>query len=271
MKSLKSLFILLLLTVSMGATAQTTLKEAFKAFLKANPSGTTMNPETMRNAFELMNSGIIKDYDKEKSVQLIDKYLKEEFWNDAIDGMLPFIEDKLNVDEVNELTAKLLTKEGSSYQEHWSKINANANFEKIGSDLANNIIGGEDPAPIQPIDCPAEYKQLFEQFFKESGNEKLFTSMFDGLSSSTTGEQSTMMDKVKTYIMDNASTLILNESYGTLTEDDMRFGLELFKSQAYQNQMKAMSSIMSNAQELGMSIVMKYLTWLQGQGVETKM
>ena len=73
MKTFKSLFVLLLLTVSMAASAQTTMKEAFKAYIGTNPSFTNMSPETMGNALELMNASIMKDYNEAKSKELVDK------------------------------------------------------------------------------------------------------------------------------------------------------------------------------------------------------
>ena len=139
MKEFKSLLILLLLTCSMAATAQTTMKEAFKAYMQANPSATNFSPEILRNALEMMNAGLIKNYDETKSKQLVDNYLKEKFTDDAVDAMLPYMEEKLKVEEVNELTAKLSTDKGKSFVEHWSKINGNTSkFEQLGKEMAEN-------------------------------------------------------------------------------------------------------------------------------------
>ena len=80
MKSIKSIFVVLFLAISMGANAQTTLKEAMKAFMQASPSATNMTPETMGTALKQMNVGVMTNYDAEKSNQLVDKYLKEKFY-----------------------------------------------------------------------------------------------------------------------------------------------------------------------------------------------
>lgn len=272
MKEFKSLLILLLLTCSMAATAQTTMKEAFKAYMQANPSATNFSPEILRNALEMMNAGLIKNYDETKSKQLVDNYLKEKFTDDAVDAMLPYMEEKLKVEEVNELTAKLSTDKGKSFVEHWSKINGNTSkFEQLGKEMAEKVLANEEPTPIQPIKCPGSYKKLFQQFYEIAGQKDFLSSMFDGLSDSFTEEQENMMTKIKNYLSDNLNTMMLNESYGIMTEEDLKYGIELSKTQAWQNQMKFTSYTMSHAQEMGMSILMKYVSWLQEKGVETNM
>ena len=80
-----------------------------------------------------------------------------------------------------------------------------------------------------------------------------------------------MMEKIKGYLSSNLCTVLLNESYGILTEEDMKFGLELGKKQAWQDVMKGAASLMSHSQEMGMNVVMNYVTWLQDQGVDTNM
>ena len=164
MRKFKSLFILLLLTVSMAATAQTTFKEAFKAYLETNPSFTNLSPENMRNVLEMMNSGLMKDYDEAKSTELVNNYLKGPFVENMVDVMLPYFENKISVDELKELTAILQTEKGKAYQQHSAKINeAYDKFEKIGADIASQFLSGQEPAPIQSINCPESYKKLFQQ------------------------------------------------------------------------------------------------------------
>ena len=273
MKSIKSIFVVLFLAISMVANAQTTLREAMKAFMQASPSATNMTPETMGAALKQMNIGVMTNYDAEKSNQLVDKYLKEKFYDHVIDAMLPYMEKYVTVDDLKELTNQMLTPAGKVFQEHQAVINVNAShFEQVGQDVASKIVAGETPAPIEPVICPDSYKQLFYQYFEESNlmssMEPLFNSMAGG---DLNDSQKEMMGKVKEYFMVNMPNLYLNESYGTMTEDDLRFGTQLYKSNAWKNEMKAMKDAMGHAQEMGMSVVMGYLDWLKGQGVDTNM
>ncbi|MBO4822587.1 MAG: hypothetical protein J5548_14115 [Prevotella sp.] len=272
MKTFKSLFILLLLSVSMAATAQTTMKEAFKAYIKTNPSFTNMSPETMGNALEAMNLGLMKNYEEAKSKELVNKYLEESFMDDLVDAMLPFMEEYVSVDEIKELTDIFSSGQGKTFQEHWGKINGTGSkFEQLGIEIAQKVMSGEEPTPVQAVTCPESYKNLFQQFYKESGQEGLLTSAFNGLTESFSDDQKSMMEKIKGYLSSNLCTVLLNESYGILTEEDMKFGLELGKKQAWQDVMKGAASLMSHSQEMGMNVVMNYVTWLQDQGVDTNM
>ena len=103
-----------------------------------------------------------------------------------------------------------------------------------------------------------EYGGLSMEAFEHTPGQKDFlSSMFDGLSDSFTEEQENMMTKIKNYLSDNLNTMMLNESYGIMTEEDLKYGIELSKTQAWQSQMKFTSYTMSHAQEMGMSILMK--------------
>ena len=96
--------------------------------------------------------------------------------------------------------------------------------------------------------------------------------LFDSLAGPSLNDaQKEIIEKVKNYFNVNMPNLYLNESYGIMTEDDLKFGRQHYKSTAWKNEMKAMKEAMGNAQEMGMSVVMSYLKWLKEQGVDTKM
>ena len=74
--------------------------------------------------------------------------------------------------------------------------------------------------------------------------------------------------KIKQSIKDNHRTLQLNKSYGNMTDDDLKFGLELFQTPAWKNQIKAMKEVMNHPGEFSMVFTRKYLNWLKKQGIE---
>ena len=271
MKSFKSFLLILFMATSMVAHAQTTLRDAFKAFVEACPSATNMTPETMGPALKQMNISVMANYDEEKSNQLVEKYLNEKLLDHIIDAMLPYLEKYVTAEDLKLLTEQMQTPQGQLFQAHQSAFNAKFNqFTQLGKDLAAKIISGETPAPIEPVACPDSYKQLFLQYFEESNLMDSMSPFFDSIGGAQLNDtQKEMMNKMKQYFSDNMSTIYLNESYGTMTEDDLRFGLQYYKSNAWKNEMKAMGESMSHAQEMGMGVVMSYLNWLKGQGVET--
>lgn len=266
MKTFKSLLVLLLLTVGIAGRAQTTQKEALKALMQTSPIAMNMK---LQNGLELLNAKIIKDYDEAKSKELVDKYIKGPYLDDLAEAMLPFFEDKLNVKEMNELTTILQTERGKAYLEHSMKINNIINLEPLRKEIANKVVRGEELTPIQPIDCPNSYKKLFQQYYEKSGQEEIVKSMFDSLDDSMTDELKPIIGKCYNYLLNNIPTIMLNDSYGILTEDDMRFAIELSKNQAWPKYQKAISDLVSSIQELYLSILMNYTVWLQDQGVET--
>ena len=75
-------------------------------------------------------------------------------------------------------------------------------------------------------------------------------------------------DQFQTYLNENMPTLYLNEFYGTMTVDDLKFGTKLNNTQAWKDFNKGAKDMMSHSTELGMSIVTNYLTWLSNQGEE---
>ena len=273
MKSYKSILVILLLSTSMVVEAQTTLREAFKAFIEACPSAMNRTPETMGTALKQMNAGVITNYDPEKSDQLVEKYLNEKFYDQMTEAMLPYLEKNITVDDLKYLTEQMLTPAGKVFQEHQTILNAKANqFEKMGQDAAMKVVAGETPTPIQPVECPESYKQLFDQYYAESKLTDAMKPFFDSMAGTLLNEsQKAVMEKMKNYFTDNLPICYLNASYGIMTEDDLRFGTQLYKTDAWKNEMKAMKGAMSHAQELGMSVVMGYLGWLKTQGVETTM
>ena len=65
-------------------------------------------------------------------------------------------------------------------------------------------------------------------------------------------------------------TIYLNGSYGTMTMDDLKFGIKMFQTDAWKHIMQATAKMMSDPQKSGMAIMTSYVFWLTGQDVELK-
>ena len=65
-------------------------------------------------------------------------------------------------------------------------------------------------------------------------------------------------------------TIYLNMSYGIMTTDDLKFGIKMFQTDAWKHIMQSQNKLMSDAQNLGMTIMTSYVLWLTGQDVELK-
>lgn len=271
MNKFRVLIVMMMFAAAFSATAQTTHREAFKAFIKACPSATNLSPDAMTKALQALNQSVLKNYDATKSDQLINNYIKEKFWDDMLDAMMPYVEKNVTVAEINQLTELMTTNEGKIFQEHQAKMNSDlSRFEQMGMEMAQKILAGETPDPIKPVDCPESYKKLYYQFYEESSMSDSFLAIFDNIAGSgMTDEQQAKMNQMKDYMAKSMPTLYLNESYGIMTMDDLKFGLKVYKTTAWKNEMKVVKDISSHAQEMGMGVMMNYITWLQSQGVET--
>lgn len=81
--------------------------------MKVCPSALVGMDEKMGEALKLVNEKLITDYNGMTSEQLVNKYMKEQFFDDMIDKvMIPVIEKNATIAEINELTAAM-----SSHQE----------------------------------------------------------------------------------------------------------------------------------------------------------
>ena len=269
MKLHKYIFTLFLLTSCLAVSSQPSLNEAIKSFIQSTPSaikclGVTNSYLTQTNA-----AAMLFDYDETKSEQLVEKYMKEEMADDLAETLAPYMEKHINLEELNELTTKMMTEKGQLFQSHWRQANlVDSLVENMVTETINKIMSGDNATPIQVLDCPDNYKQLFMQFYKEMGEEDLFLAKFDIADIFFDSEQSVKWEKIKQSIKDNHRTLQLNKSYGNMTDDDLKFGLELFQTPAWKNQIKAMKEVMNHPGEFSMVFTRKNLNWLKKQGIE---
>ena len=275
MKTIRTIITLALLVICTMAQSQTTYKEAFKAMVEASPSAmNSLSPEKMETAIEGINKMALKNYTSAESERLVKKYVKEKFMDDLIESIIPYLENNVSVAELNELTAAMLTPQGKNFQEHQTIVNSKTNeFETLGANIAEAVMSGEETKNIQPIECPNSYKKLFEEYYAESGLSESVLPMLDVYAKlgDTTPSQKEAFEKMKHYFADNLPTIYLNASYGVFTEDDLKFGIKLYRSTAWKNEMKAVKDMMTHVQEFGMNFLMSYLLWLNEQGVDLNM
>ena len=271
MKAMKKvLFTMVLLATTIAAQAQNNYHDALKAYMQACPSALVGMDEKMGEALKLVNTELIKDYNGMTSEQLVNKYMKEQFLDDMLDKvMIPVVEKNATIAEIKEVTAAMSTQAGRTYQEHQKKLNSQNNFEEIAMKVAQTIIEGNTPKPVAvKSGIPQSYINLYSQFFKVSE----LTSMVGQMDNMFGDQKDTPeVQKIIKYFEDNIQTMYLNMSYGIMTTDDLKFGLKVYKTEAWKHMMKSSTEMVKDPQSLGMGIVMAYISWLQEQGVELKL
>ena len=264
----KVLFTLVLLATTFVAQAQNNYHDALKAYMKACPSAFVGMDEKMGEALKLVNEQLITDYNGMTSEQLVNKYLKEQFFDDMIDkALIPVVEKNATIAEINELTAAMSTPAGRTFQEHQKQMNSqNKVIEELCMDVMQDIIEGKNPKPVAvKSGIPQSYVNLYNQYFKVSGLQSMVGQMANMFGDK---KDTPEVKKFTKFMEDNVQTIYLNQSYGIMTTDDLKFGTKLCQTEAWKHMMKSSTDMMQDPQSLGMGIVMAYISWLQEQGVK---
>lgn len=272
MKTMKKvLFTMVLLATTIAAQAQNNYHDALKAYVKSCPSALVGMDEKMGEALKLMNNEIIEDYNGTTSEQLVNKYMKEQFFDDMIDKvMIPVVEKNATIAEIKELTAAMSTPAGRTFQEHQKKLNSQSKvIEELSMEVMQAIMAGDTPKPVAvKSGIPQSYVNLYNQYFKVSGLQSMVGQMANMFGDK---KDTPEVKKFTKFMEDNVQTIYLNQSYGIMTTDDLKFGTKLNKTEAWKHMMKSSTDMMQDPQSLGMGIVMAYISWLQEQGVKLKM
>ena len=269
MKSLRKLFVLALLAVSMTAAAQDEMTKAVMDYVKACPSAMVGLDGKMAETLKLVNQELIKNYNGKTSEELVNNYMTNLFLNDMVEGVwIPAMQGFVTVDELKQLTAVMSSREGKLFQEHQKKLNESANFEEIGKRIMETIIAGQEPedAKVNPS-CPKSYVSTFNKYYELSDLGSIVDQMGNMFGDK---KDDPRVKKYLAYMKKNILTLYLNSSYGTMTMDDLKFGIKMFQTDAWKHIMQSQNKLMSDAQNLGMTIMTSYVFWLTGQDVELK-
>lgn len=270
MKAIKQLFLLAFLAVSMTATAQDDMNAVLIDYVKACPSALVGMDDKMGEALKMINQQLIQEYNGKTSEELVSDYMENHFLNDMVENvMVPAVTEFATVDEVKQLAAAMKSPEGQTFQQHQKQMNENSDFEKLGTSIMETIIAGVEPEDIQPApSCPQSYIDTYYKFYDLSN----LNSMVNQLSAMF-GDKKDDPDvkKFVDYLTKNMRTIYLNQSYGIMTTDDLKFGLKVYQTDAWQHMTQASAKMVSDPQKLGMGIIMGYILWLQEQGVEIQM
>jgi transcriptional regulator of aromatic amino acid metabolism len=274
MKRLVLLFSLLFATV-VAMQGQQAFHDAVLDYIKACPSATVSINASMKGALQMMNKQIIKNYNQQRSDKLVERYLEGPFLEHMVDKLLaPMFQKHATVEDLKFLTSKFLTPKGKLFQEHQTKMNAvgvSLVEQKCGNAM-EQILAGQAPQSEQPRqDIPKSYQKLYSKFYKASKLNETIAPILATLSRNAGADKEDILNKFQDYMTANMETMYMNMSYNYMTTNDLKFGMKLFGSDAYQHVLAAMNEMPKMAQSGGMDVVMAYIQWLSEQGVELKM
>ena len=264
MKTTRFIISFFLMLFALGANAQDSYREAFKAYTKVNPNLQGYSSDKMKTALQGINSFLLQDMEEDEANKLTNRYLDEQFMDDMIDLLLPTMKENLTESDLKELTTILSTPEALSYTSHnleWTDAFTESMSEPI-LEASKAVSSGKTPAPISI--ASNINKQYADKFTLFANGSDLMSQFKKGLE--VGGGQ--LPEELMTWINNNLPNMMINSSYGIFTEKDLDFGISLSQMPLFKKTLNATNSLLDNPVAIGLSFITNYQNWLKKQGVE---
>ena len=270
----KLLFMLLTVMSCTICTGQESYEQVLKEYLSLNGTSSQMiDSNKIKSLLEEVNKQLLNDKDLPKSDELIEEYAASQMEKDMMSNVLiPMFKESVSEQDLKELVTMMNSKEGKQWKDNSEKA-ISAWGLSLGMSAMSIMLSDDDDETnnglIPNKDCTKSYQELFNQYYEDSQIEQLMNTMLPSMIPQamkklpSNEKVKKMFDKYQTYIQKNMKTLMLNCMFGTMTEGDLKFGINMFKKASYQNFIKTASKSISNIQEYGLAILNCYTTWLQ--------
>lgn len=284
---MKKLFIMVVITMLLATTAkvsaQDSYSETFVEMLKLSPQYQNISGsmENMKGMLPELNKKLLKD--QSKSEELINKYAESQMLTDFISAFFaPTMKEYITEAEIKDFKAILNTPEAKSYTEHEAVatqkmeqtittiIIESLSSEKALKDLTEGKLNLK-PVKIDPS-IPADYIATFDDAFNEEYLDKMLGSISGALAQSSENPQ--VVESLMAYIKTNMRALCLNSYYGTASKEDFVWAKKHQANPTTKKFTDAMLQVMAGfsdqekVQGSSFQFIMRYVMWLQKQGVE---
>ena len=278
MKKTRLLIALLVMLVAASGYAQDSYREAVKDYMAICSRG-AMDAylNKMDSTFKSNNTFWFESGDVDLK-QLTERYFKEGFMDYMADFMCAKIKD-LGVTEagLREFTSLMSTPEGQTYNEHSRQW-----VEAIKQDTTvfnGLIMAGEDPGPVQikaGIDpgYVEKYKKVMEADQAKAmlgildQYINMLATIFRQMPDEMNDVQNTL-DGMKKWMTANLPTVVLNNAYGIITEDDLDFVAKL-KTLDTHKLIGLLPMNPGDMMSLGQGGMKNYIEWMENHGAVMK-
>ena len=278
MKKTRLLIALLVMLVAASGYAQDSYREAVKEYLAVT------SQEALNDYWNMMDSVLKADntfWFESGNVdlnQLTERYFKEGIMDYMTDFMCAKIKD-LGVTEagLRAFTSLMSTPEGQTYNEHSRQW-----VEAIKQDTTvfnGLIMAGEDPGPVQikaGIDpgYVEKYKKVMEadQAKAMQGLLDQYINMLATIFRQMPDEMNdvqNMLDGMKKWMTANLPTVVLNNAYGIITEDDLDFVAKL-KTLDTHKLIGLLPMNPGDMMSMGIGVMKDYIEWMEDHGAVMK-
>lgn len=206
------------------------IKQAFGGLLQQMAGLSGQSSDDLQQVGDMLN-GMMDE--------VIAPYIdSDEFVTDMVDYVAPTLEDGFSEEELTELLAVYKSPKGKKFLESCKKLTENMTpmMTEVMTATMTVAMGGELP-PVEKVDCPEDYRTLFNEYFKLSAGAAL-VALDDKLD-----ESNEKMAKIKTYLTESLPETTLRMCYPAFTTDDLKLGIEICSQDIVQRYIKATASM----------------------------
>ena len=268
MKRIKVFLTIACALFAMGAHAQNdAYLKALTRYVKSNRTACIVPVEPLRKGLTDLTNRMLANKRGFTTEELVDVYIRQQFMPDMVEHVLmPTYGRHVTTEELRELTDLYKTTKGKFYLAHLMQCQTrlDATIEELLRWQAEEMDKGSQLLPIEPDpNCPADYIQRFNAYYDKAR----FDASLQCIQESEEykwGEEEyrKIIDLMLPYLSENLRTITLNIAYRFLTDDDLKFGMKLCSTEAYQRAVDAHADAVGTMQSSTRLIYMKYLDWL---------
>lgn len=244
-----------------------------KELILGGALGNSVDLSRMEMSFAQIAVGVVG---ADKAQAKTQEYLANQFETDFISLVSPYYKATMSVEDIKYLLERCNTPDGKTAVEHCAVLNSaegQAQIQGMVMPVMMNVLQGLPYEKIESVDCPESYKAKCNEYLKVAGNtddliEGLFAA-FGEMGKQFAGQDeqleefNAMMTNLKKFMVENLPVVYLNMSYGTITEADFDFYIDLYTSPAGKNCLAAGKAFAKDAMNFGMQLVQNFSDWLQ--------
>ena len=223
----------------------------------------------LKNMASGVNKQLLLDYDSSQQDVLLKRYHDTQFSDDYLNCfLLPSFKGVMSLEELQGITALYKTPEGQEYIEHEAAFNKKIeDFIKhsIAKDITALKRGDRLKDVKQDKGIPKKYVMKFYESTDTSLISSLITPLYNMLMKEDGLDDKSLLVAVLEHQRRNLSIIMLNCSYGAMTEDDVEFEKRLNNTVSQKQAITAISNIMANNTQYSKNWVSAYTDWLLRQ------
>ena len=223
----------------------------------------------LKKSFSALHQQILLGFDEDRLNQLLERYRRERLADDMMECYyLPMMQGTVSIEELRELTVFYQSPEGQVFQQHELEVNQKTKDATAAytQEIVRTIMRGEKPKQLRPRkEIPKKYAQKFYETFDTSVVSSVISPILNQLTKAANDDKAELLKLFQKQLMANIMTLVLNQSYGTYTEQDLELSKRINDSEAGRHANAAVKKLADNLMQYAQNWITAYRKWLREQ------